>query len=376
MAKTKNSKKKNSEHIKKKKKTATHKETKKQNPTWKPIAIILTILVIVLAIAIVYVLINQKISEDKLRYKNETDSQIPDEKSAIELVIIEDSSCDKCNVDSTIEPLKKAMPELEVSRYEFNSEKGLEVIKKTGLNFVPIYMFSRNINEKDNWEEIQSSLIYIGGEYYLVNPNLVGGERKLINDIEITQTAITLGNPNANVTIYEFSDYECIFCALSEGNERLNELYKTLNPDYESPVPNIFKDYIQTGKAKFVFYNFPIEQLHPQSIIPHMASLCANEQNKWKDFNNKLFEMHFDWINSSNKTSKLQKYASDMGLDTEQFNSCLENKKYIRQIKEEVELGITYSVRATPSFFVNRNFIMGNTSYKEFKEIIEKELAK
>ena len=380
MAKTKKSKRKNDAHIKKEKKSTLHKETKEQKSIWQPIAIILTILVIILAFKIIYELSNQNISEDGLKYKDKANSQIPDKRNTIELVVIEDSSCDKCNVDSFTELLKKAMPELEIIRYEFNSKEGLEVTQSTGLNFVPIYMFSTNINERDDWESLQSSLIYIGeiirGEYYLINPNLVIGEKKITKDIEITQTAITLGNPNANVTIYEFSDYECIFCALSVGNKELNELYKNLNPLYKPPMPNIFKDYIETGKAKFVFYNFPIEQLHPQSIIPHMASLCANEQNKWKEFNDKLFEMHSDWINSSDKTSKLEEYASEIGLNTEQFNSCLESRKYIGQIKEEVELGITYGVSATPSFFVNRNFMMGNTSYDEFKEIIEQELAK
>ena len=209
----------------------------------------------------------------------------------------------------------------------------------------------------------------------MLNPQFVQN-KVMIEEPKTTANAIVYGNANAKLTIYEFSDYECPFCAIAEGNEELVTQFSAQSPGYVAPMPSVYKDYVDAGLVKVVFYNMPLEQLHPQSRIAHLAALCANEQKKWYEFHSTLFEKRSEWINDADKSSKYKSYAKDLGLDTAKFDTCLDTKKYNTQIEEELALGTTYGVSGTPAFFIGKNFISGAQEYSTFKAIIDAELAK
>lgn len=297
-----------------------------------------------------------------------------------QLVILEDPSCDTCQVDFFASQVKQNLiPDLNVKKISYNSEQGSKAISDLGLNFVPTYLFSTDIDQREDWDETLSSVFIkvniLDGQYYLLNPQLVEN-KVLVKDLEVLEGSIVLGNPDAKVTVYEFSDYECPFCAVAEGSPQLLEEFQKSNPTYNAPVPQLMENYVKTGKIKYVFYNFPIEQLHPQSITAHLSAMCANDQDMWIEFHNKLFESRSEWIDNSNKADLFKTYAIDLGLDEDTFNTCLDSKTHINQIKKEVDLGISYGVKGTPGFFINKNFISGAQDYSVFEAIIEEELNK
>lgn len=177
---------------------------------------------------------------------------------------------------------------------------------------------------------------------------------KLVEGVTADDDSI-LGDPDAPVTIVEFSDYQCPFCKRS----------------WEQVLPQLKKNYIDTGKVNFVYRDYPLTSIHPDAMAAAMAAECAGDQGKYFEMHDKLFE------NISNlKNADLKKYAGQVGLDTAQFNSCLDSETHKAEVEKDMADAEKFGVRGTPSFFINGWFIRGAKPYSEFEKIIEEELAK
>lgn len=173
------------------------------------------------------------------------------------------------------------------------------------------------------------------------------------------------GSPDAPVTIIEYSDYQCPFCA--------RFVMETL--------PQIEEEYIATGKVRHIFKDFPIPQIHQQAIIAAGATACAQEQDKFWEMHNTLFAQQEEWSGNPDFIALLEGYAQGIGLDTEQFTSCLipeEGKEpgWFDKLKRDFEAGQEAGVQGTPSFFINDQAIVGAQPFEVFQEVIEQELAK
>ncbi len=162
------------------------------------------------------------------------------------------------------------------------------------------------------------------------------------------------GDANAPVTIVEFSDFQCPFCARF----------------YTDTLPLIEKEYIETGKVKLVFRDFPLG-FHQNAQKASEAAECAKEQGKF-------WEMHDTIFDNQNAISvdDLKQYAADLGLDTEKFNDCLDTGKYEQEVKKDMEEGQSYGVTGTPAFFINGRLVSGAQPFANFKAIIDEELSK
>lgn len=177
-------------------------------------------------------------------------------------------------------------------------------------------------------------------------------------DIKAPENAPRLGKKDAKVEIIEFSDFQCPFC------ERFfTEIY-----------PKIKTEYIDTGKASFVYQNFAF--LGDESVNASNSALCANEQGKFWEFHDLLFSNQAGENQGGFNLDKIKKLAVKVsGLDKKAFNTCLDAKKYTAQIQEEQIFGRKYGVTGTPSTFINGYRIVGAQNYETFKAQIEKALA-
>ncbi len=143
----------------------------------------------------------------------------------------------------------------------------------------------------------------------------------------------TLGKAGAPVTIVEFSDYQCPYCRR-----------------FASTVfPMLKRDYIDTGKVRYVFRDFPLAQIHPQAAKAHEGAHCAGEHNLYWEMHDVLFQKQKDLSIPS-----LKQYAQDMGLDTEAFGGCLDSGKYQADIQKDMADGAKAGVRGTPSFIIGK----------------------
>lgn len=161
-----------------------------------------------------------------------------------------------------------------------------------------------------------------------------------------------LGDPNAPITIIEFSDYECPYCGrhTTEVGSR------------------IIEDYINTGKANLVFRDFPLG-FHPDAIPAAVAANCSREvsgdDEVYFSFHDKLFENQ----QNLNEEAYMQ-YAADLSLDADQFADCLA-KNDTSEIEKDLADGQKYGVTGTPAFFIDGYFVAGAYPYETFAQILD-----
>jgi protein-disulfide isomerase len=143
--------------------------------------------------------------------------------------------------------------------------------------------------------------------------------------------APALGPPDAVVTLVEFSDYECPFCIRH----------------FQETMPRIREDYIESGRIRYVFRDFPIEQNHPEAIRAHEAGHCAQEQQRFWDLHPKLFGAP-----GTHTQTALEERAREAGLDEARFRSCLASGRTTPGVREIAEVATALGATGTPWFFV------------------------
>jgi len=171
----------------------------------------------------------------------------------------------------------------------------------------------------------------------------------------VKDPAASKGPEDAPVTIVEFSEYQCPYC-----KKYIDESYVKILEEYGDEVRYIFRDY-------------PLG-FHQHAQKAAEAARCAGDQGKYWEYHDKLFEEQETWTAGSDATDLLVGYAGELGLDKEEFNSCLTEGKFADGIKSDFELGQKVGVSGTPSFFVNGKFLVGAQPYEVFKRAIEGEL--
>jgi protein-disulfide isomerase len=170
------------------------------------------------------------------------------------------------------------------------------------------------------------------------------------------------GNPDAEVTIVEFSDFQCPFCSRF----------------YDQTLPLIQKNYIDTGKIKFVYRDFPIDSLHPNARPAHVAAECADEQGKFWDYHDILFERVDEWqrLPMTSLGDKFVSFADELELEQSSFISCLESQTIAQEVQADYLDGGRYGVTGTPAFFVGTEkdgyiLISGAQPFTSFQTTID-----
>lgn len=176
------------------------------------------------------------------------------------------------------------------------------------------------------------------------------------NDVQVDASFLEIGDPNAPNVIEEFGDYECPFCARFHLNTF--EQLKT--------------DFIDTGKAIYIFKDFPIASTHINAQKASEAAHCAADQGKYLEYHDKLYQNSYSGDKWSNKPAIniFKKYAADIGLDIEKFNKCLDSGEKADEIRANFEEGKRRGVSGTPSFFVNGKLVVGAQPYNVFRQML------
>ncbi len=168
------------------------------------------------------------------------------------------------------------------------------------------------------------------------------------------------GIKTAPVTLIEFSDYQCPFCS-----RHAREI-----------LPQIEKDYINTGKIKYVFRNFPIQHSHPHAFKAAEVAICAGEQGKYWEMHDRLFALTpANWDN-------LSPYVQVVGLELSQFQRCLDSEQPAAKVRKDLADGQRAGVNGTPTFFLGLTEphgsqvkalrqIKGTQPYATFKEALD-----
>ena len=167
------------------------------------------------------------------------------------------------------------------------------------------------------------------------------------------------GEATAPITVVEFSDFQCSFCA---------KFFKNV-------LPLIEENYIKTGKVKLIYRDFPLD-IHPEAYNAALAGKCAKEQGKFKEMHDVLFEKQQEWSASTTVQTVFKQYAKDASMNVKQFSDCVTAQKFATEVRKDFVDGAAVGVNGTPAFFVNGKLVSGALPYdKFFKPIFDAELA-
>lgn len=163
------------------------------------------------------------------------------------------------------------------------------------------------------------------------------------------------GNPEARVTIVEFSDFQCPACGgAAPAVEQILETF--------------------SGQVKVIFRHFPLS-FHPLARPASLASLCAEEQGKFWEYHDKIFGNQQKLSDAS-----LKEWAKELGMDRAKFNVCFDEKRYESKVDEDYSLGQEVGVNATPTFFVNGKKVQWKDQtegwFNALKRYVEAELGR
>lgn len=170
--------------------------------------------------------------------------------------------------------------------------------------------------------------------------------------------AYTLGDPEAPVTIVEYTDFQCPFC----------------RRHFEETFSQIVENYVDTGTVRYVFKDFPLTSIHPQAREAAQAARCAGDQAAFLGMHDLLFERQDAWSNRT-PTDIFIGYAEELGLDEATFDECLTSEKYAEAVDADLQEGAALGITGTPAFFLNGYPLSGAQPYSVFVQAIDSLLA-
>ncbi len=160
------------------------------------------------------------------------------------------------------------------------------------------------------------------------------------------------GPANAAVTVIEFSDFQCPYCA-------------RFHQQTEAQIRSTYGD-----KIRFVYRDLPLTSIHQFAQGAAEASECAYEQGKFWEYHDLLFDNQ-----TALQVSDLKSYAGRLGLDQAQFDACVDSHKYADEVNKDAQDGAAAGVQGTPSFFINGHPLRGAQPFSAFQQLIDAALA-
>lgn len=170
------------------------------------------------------------------------------------------------------------------------------------------------------------------------------------------EVGVARGPEDAPVLIEEYADYLCGYC----------QMVATLT------LPQVMERYVDTGRARFVFYDFP---LHEESLPAAEAARCAGDQDAFWPMSEMLFTRMREWRTERDPVSKFGDYAEQLGLDGGQLEDCVESGKHRETVLRSQLRARQLGLSGTPTFIINGRRV-GTMGFDQMAAIIEAELAK
>lgn len=173
--------------------------------------------------------------------------------------------------------------------------------------------------------------------------------------------ANAIGDPGAAVVIAEYSDFGCGYCGLFA----------------QTKAKEIEEKYVSTGKVYFVFHSVGAMLGHPNSIVTAEAAYCAGDQNMFWDYHDLLYANQATLFANMNKNldKTLDAYAEALGLDLNEFETCLRQNKYAQVVQQDMQDALQAGVGETPSFVINGKLFLGDWTSGALEDAIEAELS-
>ena len=162
------------------------------------------------------------------------------------------------------------------------------------------------------------------------------------------------GSPDAPVEITEFADYQCPFC----------QTFATLQ------MPTIEERLIKTGRLRWRYRDFPLQQ-HPFSRLAAHSAACTDEQGKYWEQHNRIYEGQAEWAAARDAGPVFRRYAQADGLDLGRYDACMKAGKYAGRIQASLNEGIQVGVNSTPTLLVGNKLYRGRFDSDAITKLVD-----
>jgi protein-disulfide isomerase len=178
------------------------------------------------------------------------------------------------------------------------------------------------------------------------------------SDVKIPERTIssegrTIGSPDAPVTMVEYADFQCPYCARAAA----------------TTTPQIEDEYVADGRVKIMYHYMAFEG--PESVLAAEAAECANDQGRFWDYYDTLYENQVQY-----SVEDLRGFAEDLGLDMATFNQCLDSGEHEQLVAAETQEALDDGINSTPTFVIGDQVVTGAQPIDVFRQVIEEELSK
>jgi protein-disulfide isomerase len=163
-----------------------------------------------------------------------------------------------------------------------------------------------------------------------------------------------LGSDSAPVEIIEYADYQCPAC----------QQFATVE------WPYVRERLVQTGRVRWVFRDFPLQQ-HPWARLAAHAAACSNEQGKFWEYTDAVFATQPDWSASRDAGKIFRDQVTRVGLDAGAWDACMSSLKFAGRIQGSADEGLRSGVGSTPSFVIGGKIYAGVLPYDRIKALVD-----
>jgi protein-disulfide isomerase len=202
---------------------------------------------------------------------------------------------------------------------------------------------------------IAGAILLRGGKAPTPTPAQPGSPTAVSAPKTVSASDFTQGNPNAKVVLIEYADYQCPFCGAISGlqsNTPVIQYMQKRDSTWTPFMPGVMDNYVKKNTVEFVYRDYAF--LGPESVQSAEAASCANDQGKYWDYHNYLFGHQGEENKGTFSDKNLEAFAQTLGLNTTQFNTCLESGKYAQAVADSKAEGDNAGVGAsgTPKGFI------------------------
>ena len=163
------------------------------------------------------------------------------------------------------------------------------------------------------------------------------------------------GSPQAPITVYEMSDFQCPYCRRHAVES----------------FPLIEAEYIETGKVRWVFVNFPIPSLHPNAVPAAQTAMCAANQGAFWPVHDLLFLHQDKWAPLQEPAEFMVTLADSVGIDRAQLADCLQTQATLPQIRVDAQGAAKAGATSTPTFYIEGGLLVGAQPVEVFRMVLD-----
>ena len=168
-------------------------------------------------------------------------------------------------------------------------------------------------------------------------------------------SARTKGSPTAPVTVYEMSDYQCPYCRQHAA----------------AVFPALEREYVRTGKVKWIFINFPLTSIHPNAVPAAEFSMCAARHDKFWPAHDLLFRHQELWAPLKNPAPFLMTLIDSLSLPRAPMTACLQKSETVAQIRSDAENAAKSGAQSTPTFYIEGGLMVGVKPVEVFRAVLD-----